>query len=164
MNAFTRTVSLWLNNDEGLYSNAVEAAREVFQELVDSDDYTAEDVDMLRNDASTKLGSWINETLSADVPCRRGVWGDLVSIVFDEIDFDEVAEEFLDDSGYLYLTVDGSPAEGTLGLIADNEHDLCEAIEAALGELSDDDSCTLWKAQTGEPFIVAGHVYMIKKV
>lgn len=164
MNHFTKTVQLWLANDQNLYDRATDAARDAFRELVESGEYGAGDIEHLRRDAAEAIGGQISDLLSSLSPALKGVWGDLVSAVFEEIDFDELGEDFLDDSGYLYLTVDGEPAQGDLNAIADSECDLCQALEDSLGELSDEDSSTLWKAKTGEPFVVAGHVYTIKEV
>ena len=70
----TWAYSLWLNNEQGSYQMAVEAAEELGNVQA--------------------MAEWLEDWAEADKPQIGGFWGDVCTNVLQRIDFEEVAEEF----------------------------------------------------------------------
>ena len=88
-----RTVSLWLNNEEGPYRACMAMARDCLQRAVDNESHARS----ARNDAIEMLAEEIEEYVCQSMPCEKGLWGDLIQSALQDIDFEEVAKGFLED-------------------------------------------------------------------
>jgi hypothetical protein len=86
----TRTVSVWLANDEPLYHEAQARAREAVNENTDDD---ALDRDGAVADLAENLKDWIGELR----PVRDGLFGELLNDALADVDWHDVADDFVED-------------------------------------------------------------------
>lgn len=104
----TREVSLWLNNDEGPYHACMAMAKDCLQRAVDNESHARS----ARNDAVEALASDIEEYVCASMPNVDGLWGSLIQSALQQIDFEEVAREFLEDEEiFSVFSTDAEDAE-----------------------------------------------------
>lgn len=89
----TRTVKLWLDNEEGSYREAVALANEALKHACDGESHAL----TARSDAAESLAREIEAMVCRSMPCANGLWGDLISHVLSEIDFEDAAMHYLDD-------------------------------------------------------------------
>ena len=79
----TWAVSLWLDNDEGLYN-------EVRENIGDLDLAS-------RVDGNEELSGWLKDWVSEMQPEVNGLWADLLGAALGEVDWDEIADHQLSD-------------------------------------------------------------------
>jgi hypothetical protein len=101
----TREVRLWLDNTESDYREAVALAEEALQQACDNESHAPS----ARSDAVDALSTDLRTMVSAGMPDLPGMWGSLLSSLLNDIDFDELAEHYLDD--LLIWSVFSSDAE-----------------------------------------------------
>jgi hypothetical protein len=115
----TRIVTLWLSNDEASYKEAQAYAAERIKHACDNESHAP----TAKRDAAEALAEDLETMLCHSMPCRSGVWGDLISSLISDIDFEEVATEFLEDYPvYSIFTSDAEDAELFTGLDEARDH------------------------------------------
>lgn len=86
----TRTVSVWLANDEPMYHEALERARVAIGKNMEDDEL---DRDSAVDDLAADLKDWIGGLR----PVKKGLFGDLLNDALSEVDWYDVAADFIDD-------------------------------------------------------------------
>lgn len=91
----TWAVALWIDNDQGTYEWARDLAREARSEAADPD---------LRSPYWTEaehvrftLADNLKESLEEQMPEVEGMWADLLNAAFSEVDWQEIADHYLDE-------------------------------------------------------------------
>lgn len=124
----TKVVELWLDNDKKLNKQAQALAMEVLKHACDNESHAG----TARSDAVEALASDIETLVCADMPCVKGVWGDLISHALQEVEWDDLARDLLSDKE-IWMVFSSDDEDAMLF----TEKDL--AIEF-LGEKLDDDN------------------------
>jgi len=83
----TRIVSMWIGNDEGIYSTVTEAA----DEIVESNDG---DKDASVEELATRIENIVDEMN----PNVTGIFGDFISQCISRVDWNEVANDNIDEA------------------------------------------------------------------
>lgn len=96
----TWAVKLWLDNDEGSSGYWNDAAREAFDEAEANKYRTRSEV------ARHNLADRLKNEITDGVPVTEGLYADLLNAAVSEVDWDEIANAFLeeveDDDGNKY--------------------------------------------------------------
>lgn len=84
----TWNVALWIDNDQGSYSERCEMAQDVY-------DRADGDMDDAKSALASRLKDWVEDMnpLSGDA----SMFSDLLSAAISEVDWYEIAENFLED-------------------------------------------------------------------
>lgn len=89
----TNSVKLWLHNDEALYRRCVSICEDALAEQCLEETH-APSAKMWATDAAALE---IENLVCEDMPCMKGMWGDIISDAISNIDFEEIAKDFMDD-------------------------------------------------------------------
>lgn len=89
----TKVVELWLDSDRGLNKQAQALAVEALEHACNNESHAG----AARGDAVEALASDIETLCCADMPCVKGVWGDLISHALQEVDWEDLARDLLSD-------------------------------------------------------------------
>lgn len=89
----TRTVRLWLGNDEALYRTVQVLAGIALEDAAENETHGP----TARNTACDDLAAGLRQLVEDSSPVAAGMWQDLIASALDSIDFDEIAKELLDD-------------------------------------------------------------------
>lgn len=139
----TSEVSLWLNNVEEDYRAITAMAQDCLQAACDNESHARS----ARNDAIEALATDIETYICADMPCCRGLWGDIITEGLRSIDFEEVAKSFLEDEeiwsvfssnaeeAELFLSKEA--ARDYLERLLDDDNTLHAGLFLAVGKLDD---------------------------
>lgn len=84
----TWAMALWIDNDEGSYDMSREMATQARQDVADRTATGCTEAGTL----ATMLRSWIEET---QPEIENSVWLDLMTAAFSEVDWYEIAENYL---------------------------------------------------------------------
>lgn len=104
----TRVVKLWIANEEPSYLHIEALATEALEQACDNESHATS----ARNDAIEALASQIEEFVCESMPCVKGMWGDLIASALQDVDFEEVAKDILDDRRiYSVFSSDSEDAE-----------------------------------------------------
>ena len=104
----TRTVWLWLSNEEPSYRHIEAMAKECLEQACDNESHAT----TARNDAVERLAEIIEEHVREGMPDASGMWGELISSALHSVDFEEVARDWLADFKiYSVFSSDSEDAE-----------------------------------------------------
>jgi hypothetical protein len=91
----TWCVNLWLQNEEGLYRETTQQAKD----FVEQNDGEAGDDGgnglQLVNEAERDMARWLKGFVAESKPELKGMFADLLQSAIDEVDFDEIATEYI---------------------------------------------------------------------
>ena len=89
----TRTVWLWLSNEEPSYRHIEAMAKECLEQACENESHAT----TARNDAVERLAAIIEDHVREDMPNAKGMWGELISSVLQAVDFEDLARDWLAD-------------------------------------------------------------------
>lgn len=89
----TRSVLLWLNNDEPLYRRCVSICEDALADKCLEETHAPSAKMWATDVAAVEIEALVCE----DMPCKNGMWGDIISDAIANIDFEEIAKDFMDD-------------------------------------------------------------------
>lgn len=121
----TRTISLWLNNEEGSYKHIRSAANDAMESAILGESHAP----TARNEAVEDLAGTIRDMVEADMPDVDGMWQELCNDAVRACDFEEIAKGFVDEIDiWVLFSSDDEEAElfTELDLVIER---LCEMFE-----------------------------------
>jgi hypothetical protein len=89
----THKVLLWLNNEETLYRRCVSICEDALADKCLGETHAPS----ARMWATDVAALEIENLVCEDMPCMNGMWGDIISDAISNIDFEEIAKDFMDD-------------------------------------------------------------------
>lgn len=93
MNDATRRVRLWMLDEQAYY----DSIREELAGLVRGHDYTGQSPSEATADLVEELGSYISDMVYDETTNLTGLISDLVTSSLQEVDWKEIADDFVDD-------------------------------------------------------------------
>jgi hypothetical protein len=87
----TWCVNLWIENDQGMYSFAQDQAAEAWEAAADESTTDRKVV------ATRQVADALKDTFENDMPNVSGVWADLINAAMGEVDWDEIAQPYVDE-------------------------------------------------------------------
>jgi hypothetical protein len=94
----TWCVNLWLTNDEGTYRFWKEEARRAIKDSEDSREVRDEG-ELIKDVARARLAEWLKDALEmTDLLAAGNVYADLLAAALGEVDWQEIAADFLSET------------------------------------------------------------------
>lgn len=89
----TKTVWLWLSNEEPSYRHIEAMAKECLEQACENESHAT----TARNEAVERLAEIIEELVREGMPIAKGMWGELLNSTLQSVDFEDLARDWLAD-------------------------------------------------------------------
>ena len=155
----TRTISLWLGNEEGTYREIKRLAEEALESAVEFSLFA----ENARKNAIGELSSRICGMVREAQPEAEGMWADLMSDAISAADFDKIAEDWLEDYDIYSVSAVG---EQELFLDEDSARDyLVDKLDDKLGDPCEADEALaerIGNMEPGDTVEIKGKLYKLE--